>query len=187
MQRKLREFPHLFPSDFRGAVFNSATDCKVDAEGNFYILEGKDGAVRKISKDGIVSTITRFDYFLFGLALNGTDNLLVSIWDSPVFVRNVNIQSGNVTVAIGNSSSTLKEGPALEVGIREPCGLAYDELGNLFFLQRFENAIYILNATNNLVSKFAGGFNSPRQIVFDSQGRLIVTDQYNHAIKIINW
>ena len=52
------------------AIFNFAIHCAVDGDGNFYITEAN-YAIRKISKEGMVSTIAKLSLMVSGL-INST-------------------------------------------------------------------------------------------------------------------
>lgn len=138
----------------------------------------------------------------YGLLLDGNDDLIFSTW-FPFMIYSVNLLNRQVTTIVGNVTvNKITEGPALLAGIYQPTGLTFDELGNLYFTQMDTNSIWKVNATN-YVSRFAGSadnnaglinalgndakFNQPRNIVFDSKGRLFVTDKGNSAVRMINW
>jgi hypothetical protein len=172
------------------ATFKDAAHCTVDQNGNIYVGENS-GLIRKIANTGNVSTVANFQTVgIYGMILNGSSNLIFSNV-VPYLVQSLNLTNGNITTIVGNSSNAGaysgfgEVGPALSVAVRSN-GLAFDELGNLYFPQRPANLVSKLNTTN-YVSSFATGLSYPRQIVFDSKGRLFVTDQGNCSIKMISW
>lgn len=189
--------------DNNTATFNGVTSCIVDQEGNIYAGE-VGGAIRRIDQTGHVETVTSTTTALpYGLVLNGGDSLIFNTWNS--YMYRVQLPSGLHTTIIGNITSTAYEGPASSVHLYRPSGLTFDELGNLYLMQRELHSIWKLNKTN-YVSQFTGPpppisgqwglkngvgletkFNTPRSLVFDSKGRIFVTDQANQAVRMIKW
>jgi hypothetical protein len=138
------------------AVFYSANHCTTDKDGNIYVGESN-AVIRKISTTGYVSTVATVSGGIFGMILDSSGNLIVSIYD---LVQSVNLTNKNVLTIVGirprNSSNYGEEGPALAVSIN-PGGLTCDEGGNLYFAQiSGDGLIYKVN-TANYTSKFVKG------------------------------
>lgn len=172
------------------AVFNGAKYCIADKDGNIYVTESN-GAIRKVDQNGDVGTLIIPGLTApFGISINGTNNLLISSWGLRT-IQSLDLKSNELTTIVGNSTGLQAiEGLASFVGLIEPAGLTMDELGNLYFAQRGAHSIWKKNATNH-VTLFAGigvgvaTFNSPWQLVFDSKGRIFMTE--NTAVRMINW
>ena len=185
------------------AVFDGITHCVADKDGTIYVSgEGNDEVITMVSQTGYADILGYLRTSKpFGLVLNGSDSLLFSSW-SPATLNKVDINNFQVETVVGSpwSQNSTLEGPNLLVSLGSPGGMAFDEIGNLYFTDGRGNYVLKVNLTNH-VSIFAGSsrtgivnglgiassFNSPRQIVFDSKGRLFVTDQTNAAVRMINW
>jgi sugar lactone lactonase YvrE len=120
----------------------------VDAMGDLFIVdEGDYPRVRKVTPDGIITTIAgngqpgfygdngkatdaRLN-FPFGLAVDSADNLFIADFDN-YRVRKVSPE-GTITTVAGNGKRPYAGdgGLATETGLRGPAGLAVDAAGNL--------------------------------------------------------
>jgi DNA-binding beta-propeller fold protein YncE len=103
----------------------------VDGVGNLFIAQGFDHRVRKVSPDGIITTVA-----IFGtphcVAVDSAGNLFISDLNSHR-VRKVTPEGVTSTVAgTGEATFSGDGGPAVDAGLRGPMGLAIDAAGNLF-------------------------------------------------------
>ena len=194
------------------ARFCGAVSCTADEDGNIYVGETCN-AIRKVTPSGSVTTVqSNLPIYPIALVINKTD-LLFTNWN-PNLLYSINLQSQDVSLVAGNETydcptsrtplsyaDPLKNGQGLDSQIFcGPSGLAFDELGNLYVSETGGRVISKVNSSL-IISAFAGSsivgfiddtgpyalFNYPRQIVFDSRGRLLVADQFSNAIRMINW
>ena len=185
------------------AIFGWAIYCTTDNYGNIYVADGQ--YLRMVSQSGEVNTLANFGTSVlaqYGLLMNGSDDVMISFWDSS-FVGSYSLKSRELTDIAGNISALVEEGFGLLTALDRPSGLTFDELGNLYVSQGPTSSIWKINKTN-YVSLFAGPgygtpgvfingigtgarFSDPRQLVFDSKGRIFVTDSGNAAIRMLNW
>ncbi len=120
----------------------------VDGAGNVFIAEGESGRVRKVSSNGIITTVagggsdfpgdgglaTDAQLSPVGVTLDGTGNLFIADLGSwPGRVRKVS-PSGIITTVAGGglTGSSGDGGPATSAQLSFPYGLAVDGAGNLF-------------------------------------------------------
>lgn len=172
------------------ATFNKAINCVADRNGSIYVTDfwSNTGYVRHLSKNGNVSTfLTDTDIQpIIGLGFDNSEKLLVTSWQgSGVFRR---LDSTNI----------------IRVDIFDsPTSVVSDLFGNLFVVEGGNTqALYWIDTNSvkrllvkNRPSKFGlqngnatmALFNVPKMSVFDSKGRLYVTDQRNGAVRMITW
>ena len=179
----------IIPGQNSSARFCGAVSCTVDKEGNIYIGEHCK-AIRKVNQTGYVFDINLSLPHIPNTLLvqSDTKKLLFTGWGpSSIFSLDLftlaywqlNADSGN-----GNS------------------GMIYFELGNLYVVETLRDGVAKVES-NYTLTNFAGynyslpqnqdgagslaSFSYPRQIVFDSKGRLFVADQNNNAVRMITW
>lgn len=140
------------------AAIDWPTGIAFDAAGNLYVAEGNGNHVRRISPDGIISTVAGSGEAAFSgdggpatdarldtpshLAFDGAGNLFIA--DS----RNVRIRRVSPVGIISTVAGTGQAGfsgdgaPATQAELSGPAGLALDKAGDLFFsdLGRFLDA-----------------------------------------------
>jgi hypothetical protein len=177
-----------------GAAMNAAINplsLAADALGNLYI--GEPGAIRKVNKQGIISTIAGNGCMgnsrdgivataagfgkVYGMAFDASGNLFFSDWDNGV-VRKIDAR-GNISTA---------------AALPQPYNLKFDAVGNLYIADARHRSICMMDTagivsaiTDNGTqhSKVAGGYVAPGKVwgptdfAFDSSGKLYVADDSN--------
>ncbi|MGV3523075.1 MAG: hypothetical protein ACO1RX_02565 [Candidatus Sericytochromatia bacterium] len=129
------------------AQFNHPRAIEIDANGTLYLLEADQHRIRKITPDGLVSTLAggaqagyqdgkgaeaRFNQ-PYDLALTASGELLVSDTGNHR-IRKVS-PDGTVTTVIGNGQTGESEGgPLLETPISSPLGLDIGTDGTVYFV-----------------------------------------------------
>ncbi len=129
----------------------------VDAKGDLYIADSYNSRIRKIDRNGIITTVAgcgrygdagdggpALDAELagpVGVALDGLGNLFISDKDSNR-IRKVN-SSGIITTIAGNGVYGYggDGGPATEAQLSSPRGIAVDAAGNLYIADLENNRI----------------------------------------------
>ncbi|MEN9867155.1 MAG: hypothetical protein RL748_2745 [Pseudomonadota bacterium] len=107
------------------ARFAGTTGLSFDAQGNLLVADRYNGAIRKIGKDGKVTTFVGKDQGLsepIGIALDGAGNLYVS---------DTNIKKVTPTGAV-SLAVTIPFGHARALGAYYPSGVAVDASGNIY-------------------------------------------------------
>lgn len=131
-----------------------------DKHGNLYVVDND--RVRKISRNGIVTTVAGGGTLIFGdgshadsviftlltgIAADSSDNIYIGD-AAHNRVRKVNA-AGIISTFAGNGSGAYSgdTGPATSVGFYEPSGLAVDAMGNVYISDPIESIVYRVDAS----------------------------------------
>jgi len=151
----------------------------VDGAGNIYIADTANDAVRKVAKNGTITTLLGN-----GQAGTGTNQL-----NAPQAIAAD--AAGNVYVADTLNSRVLKIGAAGGVTtlassdqLYTPTGIAVDAAGNVYVADLNRNAVLKIAAAGGLTTVNAGALNGPRAIAVDTAGNLYVADGSNRIRKV---
>ena len=187
--------------------FNLPFASDIDSLGNLYIADMDNYSIRKISTNGIVSTLpgaaTQNSPSVFsqpqGVALDNFGNVYVSDTYNNA-IRKINLDGTISTIAGGSYYSYgLINGSGKSVAFKYPVGLVLDKDSSIYIADAGNNVIRKINA-KGIVSTFAGTetkgfedgnvltakFNNPTGVCIDKDGNLIVVDRNNSAIRKIS-
>ena len=155
------------------ASFNSPTGVTADSQGNIYVCDTNNNAVRKINTTGFVSTLAgnasqppgfadgKRGGALFnapiGITLDSTTRLLFVVDSNNSLIRQVDPADGAVTTIAGNLSlqPDFQDGQATSASFRNPFGIATDSFQNLYITDSGNNLVRKINSSR-YVSTFAG-------------------------------
>lgn len=125
------------------AKFNEPRGIATDNSGNLYVTDAQNNRIRKITPDGVVSTIAgtgasgstdgpgntaRFS-FPVGIVLDGEGNLIVCDAGGQR-VRRITLPSGEVTTLAGTGITGYEDGAGSTAKFSTPFQLAYDKQSN---------------------------------------------------------
>jgi hypothetical protein len=190
------------------ATFNEPYAVQIDANGDIYIVDRLNAAIRKIEcSSGIITTlaggtasggyIEPNDCFL-----DSNEGLIVADVQSQKITR-INLKNGDITELAGNGEKARKgDGmPALEASIFGARAVCKDTAGNLYICEREGNGVRRVD-TAGIMSTIAGTgadgyegdggtalestWNGPKAIRCDNDNNLVVVDTENHAVRGIN-
>ena len=184
------------------AGFSTPTGIAIDTSGNLYVSDSVDFTVRKISKDGTVTTIAgspnvsgnidgagRAAEFgmLAGLTLDNAGNLYVADYGNAT-IRKIS-PLGAVTTLAGTSGYGGVDGNASTATFFQPMSIAFDGSGNLYVADTGDNVIRKISP-QNVVSTIAGqtpqivaeanyasNLCAPSGLTVDANGNVIVFDE----------
>ena len=196
------------------AVLNLPFGVAVDGVGNLYIADSTNRRVRKVSPEGLISTIAGNGergvagdggpaieaslVFPVDLALDDGGNLYIADFANNR-IRKVS-PDGMITTVAGNGEAGFSgdEGPATSAALSGPIGLAFDGAGNLYFADRSNHRIRkvtlegtISTVAGNGVLGYLGdggpatsaSLSTPRGTEADAAGNVYIADSGNQRIR----
>ncbi|WP_160112161.1 IPT/TIG domain-containing protein [Aquimarina sp. AU58] len=187
--------------------FNFPTDIAIDTEGNLYVADTWNHAIRKITPQGVVSTIAgstpgfadgtgtmaQFN-FPHGLVTDALGNIFVADSGNEK-IRKITPQG--VVSTIAGSTTGYADGTGSMAQFDFPTGIAIDKNDTLYIVERGNDKVRKITP-QGVVSTFAGNtsgfadgngtaaqFNSPTGIIVDTAGVIYVADNGNDKIRKI--
>ncbi len=169
----------------------------VDATGNVYVTDNGNYNIRKVTPEGVVSTLA-------GSGTRGTTDgfSIVASFDNPrsaavdasgnVYVVEYNKNkirkispTGMVTTFAGSGSVGGIDGAGTVASFNSPSGVAVDASGNVYVADAGNKKIRKISPTG-IVSTFVGlgkGLNIPMGVAVDASGNVYVADYGNNKIR----
>ena len=193
--------------------FGNPTGIEVDAAGNLYVADHLTHIIRKITPNGLVTTIAGFPYIPgdqdgvgtdaqfwrpYGLTLDNQGNILVADeWNHKI--RKVT-PAGVVTTVAGAGVVGITNGAASDATFNYPWDMTVDTWGNIYVADGYNYVIRKI-ATDGTVSSLAGkpqlsggadgegadaSFSGATAVAWCAKSNSIfVGDAYNHLIRNI--
>jgi serine/threonine-protein kinase len=193
------------------ASFFNPAGLSVDKKGNVYVADTHNSLIRKISPEGIVTTIAGikpsglragpYDSVKLdnpqGIAVDSSGNVYVADWAKDL-IRKISPE-GKVTNIAGNGNPGAADGAGPASSFYLPEGIAVDAAGNLFIADTYNNMIRKIS-TAGIVTTIAGkktkgsadgkgtsaSFFHPAGINVDKDGNLFIADAGNNKIRKIS-
>jgi sugar lactone lactonase YvrE len=194
------------------ALFSDPAAIIADANGNFFLADSQNHAIRKVTTNGIVTTFagqlgisgmadgtgTSAQFNMpSGLAFDGSGNLFVADTGNST-IRKIT-PAGAVSIFAGIAGSGgFADGAAGSAQFNSPLGIAVATNGDVFVADGGNHCIRRISG--GVVSTFAGSpqiwgsadgagtnaqFNGPVGLAFDARGNLFVSDANNDTIRKI--
>lgn len=192
------------------ASFNRPRQIAVDSSGTVYVAESEGHKIRKITPDGVVSTLAGSGVqgsadgagsaasfrFPFGIAVDSIGNVYVGDLNNNK-VRKIS-PDGVVSTLAGSGASGGANGTGAAASFNRPAGVAVDVDGNVYVaeisgrkVRRITPAGVVSTLAGSGVQGSADGtgtaasFNSPEGIAVAGNGNVLVADTGNHKIRSI--
>ena len=193
------------------AQFKFPIGVAVDGGGVLYVADSDNATIRKLTQDGVVTTLAgkagstgtavgigtgaRFN-FPTSVAVDGTGNLYVSDCVNCA-IRKISAGAVVSTLAGVPDASGSDDGTGSSARFNDPCGLALDRGGNLYVADLANNTIREVTP-DGVVTTLAGTagtsgtndgtgtaalFLNPAAVAVDDATNLYVADTYNHTIR----
>lgn len=193
------------------AKFNEPSDVAVDPQGNVYVADINNNAVRKITPNGTVTTfagaaaqgyvegagtVARFNNPR-GVATDAQGNVYVADMTNNC-IRKIT-PAGVVSTFAGSRTAGSADGTGSAARFNAPRDLTVDGQGNIYVVDSDNNGIRKITPAG-VVSTIAGGggagysdgsgatakFNEPKGIVAAADGTLYIADTENNRIRRIS-
>lgn len=139
----------------------------------------------------------------FGLAFDREGNLYLSDTGNHR-IRKVDAKTDVISTVAGNGEKGFSGdgGPATEAKLDEPYGLAIDKEGSLYFADRLNRRVRVVDGKTGVISTVAGdgsrtysgdggpggkaGLVEPNSVALDGKGRLYIADVAGHRIRVVD-
>lgn len=154
----------------------------LDSAGNVYVADTDNNAIRKISPDGVVTTLGGYVDHPFGVAVDGAGNVYVTAtFNHAIFKIS---PAGNQTVFAGAISTRGSvNGAGSDARFDSPSGLAMDKDGNLYVADTGNNLVRKITP-DGLVGSLPGlATNRPYGVAVDASGNVYVANTGSHTIR----
>lgn len=195
-----------------GASFNGPRGVAIDKVGNIYVADANNHLIRKITPEGVVSTLAGSGksglsdggggspasfFFPHDITIDALGNVFVAD-DGNHIIRKITPQGavspyGGLARGTGGFSDDLREYAAFY----GPTGVSIDFYGNVYVADKINHKIRKI--TSDSVKTVAGGsfsgsnngigtnasFQYPHDVTLDANGNIYVADTYNHKIRKI--
>lgn len=182
----------------------------VDAAGNLYIVDRGNNRIRKLSADGVVSTVAGADAagFVNGTAtaarfrlpwksaIDAAGNIFVADRDNHC-IRKIT-PAGVVSTVAGTGVAGFADGDKTTAQFNQPLDVALDAAGNIYVADNLNHRIrkitpagVVSTVAGDGTAAFANGtgtaakFKNPSGLVLDAAGNILVADRLNHRIRKI--
>ncbi len=194
----------------RVANFNAPFGVVSDTMGNLYVADMVNHIIRKVNKDGVVSTFAGSSFSgnkdgmgtsaqmsqPCGITRDAFGNLFVADYGNHK-IRKIT-PSGEVSTYAGTGSVGNVDGASTIASFNHPTGVVVDKLGTVYVVDQGNNCIRKITSAG-LVSTIAGSsiagfkdgngkqaaFDNPQGIAIDANNNLYIADKGNHTIRKI--
>jgi len=151
-----------------GQGFVAPYDVAVDAQGDIYIVDNANNAIKKIpAGGGAVVTVASGFSSPAGVAVDALGNIYVADQGTKTIKK---IPAGSNTPVVYSS------------GYNDPLSVAVSGAGNVYVVDQGTNLVYKIPAGGGTPILFGSGYNSPRGIAVDAAGNVYVANEGNTSI-----
>jgi len=178
------------------ASFNLPQSIAIDANGNLYVADFNNKAIRKITPAGAVTTFASGLNGPTGVAVDNLGNVFVADYMSNTIKKIT--PAGAVSVFAGSGTPGLLDGTGTAANFKSPYGVAVDANNNVYVADMQNNAIRQITPTG-VVTTLAGNgtngqadgtgaaarFTLPGSLAVDATGNIFVSDGGNNSIRKI--
>lgn len=178
------------------AGFNTVVGSSIDAQGNLFIADYYNTAIRKVTPSGVVTTVVNIGN-PYDVAVDSQGNLYVP-QDVSHYIRKITPE-GVVSILAGSGNATYADGNGTAAAFKSPSGVTVDSQGNVYVADRRNHRIRKVTSAGVVTTVAGNGtaalvdgpalqasFNEPIGIAIDASDNLYVADWANNAIRKIS-
>lgn len=163
-----------------GVVFNRPTGLAVDEGGNLYVADTGNGAIRKLTPTGDVTTVAKDLSEPMGLCWRNGVLYIAEAGKNRI----VTLARGNVSVLAGNSKDGLANGKAMNASFSAPQGLTVGRDGSVYVADTGNGAVRRIR--NGVVTTLAAeGLMTPKGLLLQDR-KLYVCDSFVRKIFVFD-
>jgi DNA-binding beta-propeller fold protein YncE len=194
------------------ARFNDPQGIAADKSGNLYVAEGNGGTIRRITPEGVVTTLAGSPHtaaFVDGSGsaarfnrpsrLESDDNGMIYVTDTGNSAIRSVTPAGLVATLAGNGSCGSADGSGKTAQFCNPKGIALDRWGNLWVADTGNHTVRRIDSAGQ-VTTVAGSpgvcgsadgnggtarFCQPQDVAVDHWGNVYVVDTGNSTVRMI--
>ena len=198
-----------------GARLNYPQGVALDSAGNVYIADTYNYRVRKVSANGLITTVAgngtpgyggdngpataAMLRFPAGVAVDSHNNLYIADLSNQ---RIRMVTNGTITTVAGNGQYGYSgdNGPATQATMNNPISVAVDPAGNLYIADRDNNVIRVVSGgtittvagngqlgyNGDNISATAAQLNNPYSVATDAAGNVYIADTYNFRVRMVS-
>jgi hypothetical protein len=182
------------------ALLETPQAAAADASGNLYVADSGNGAIRKIARNGVITSISGYSGSIYDLKLDAAGNIFFAGGNRAYKMT----PAGAVTAIAGNGAYGAAPGdggPAISAGFNGIYALAVDSAGVVYICDSNNHRIRKVTTDGNITT-IAGGngkgffgdggpasgaiFNYPRHIAVDNVGNIYINDYNNDRVRKIS-
>ena len=177
------------------------SDVAVDKSGNFFIADYWNSGIRKVTSNGIITTVAQLDGYPTYIAVDNAGNLFFAKEATPGRDSNRiwKVTSGKATIVAGNGTRGFSGdgGPANAASLLVAAGVTADPEGNIFIVD-FGNFRIRKVGLDGIIRTVAGSglsnvgdgglataarLSFPMGVAVDGAGNLLISDTYNRRVR----
>jgi DNA-binding beta-propeller fold protein YncE len=192
------------------ASFDDPTQIAIDGQGFFYVTDKENNAIRRISPQGVVTTIagtgaSGFSNTTGAITFNFPDGVAANSGGNYVYVADegnnaIRLLTDQVTASTlaGDGYPGYTNASDTAARFNAPAAVAIDSSGNVYVADDGNNVIRKISSKGNVTTLAGSGqrgsvdatgtaasFNQPQALCVDIAGNVYVADQGNNKIRKI--
>lgn len=192
------------------AMFRKPSGVTIDADGNLYVTDTNNHRIRKVTPEGVVTTVAGSGVIAFA---DGTGSAAAFSYpasaavdpEGNIIIADTNnhrirkmTPAGEVTTLAGTGAVGKDDGPALEATFYGPVGVTVDDAGNVYVADFGNNKFRKISSTGEVTTLAGSGelgnldgpaaeaeFAGVASVAVGKDGRIFLLEGGNHKIRVM--